>query len=419
MAIYEHVTDFAGYPVRDFDPAIPLEDPANTVYRLSEVPEREPVQVEMLGSIGMLLGVAVGIGFGVVTGKFWWSVAVAVVSAIVLGSVPIVVWSAVQRLRLPRCPYCRVRLQQPETPRCPECKARLRQEDEEPLTTEDEALRELLDDVGGIGTMLGELITKPNANLVPGLIICGVDWEGLAQSAADPYFKPLVAVRERLPNLKALFLSELTGDECEISWIEHGDVSPIFDAYPNLEHFQIRGCGSLSMGKLSHSTLKRLAIESGGLSAEVVREVAAADLPQLEHLELWLGTSLYGGDATVDDIKAVLLSEGYPQLHYLGLRNCEILDDVVAVLVRSPLIERLSVLDLSLGCLSDAGAELLLACPAVAQLDMLDIHYHFVSDPMVRRLEVLGVEIDASEPQDPEGLENESGEPERYCAVGE
>jgi len=165
--------------------------------------------------------------------------------------------------------------------------------------------------------------------------------------------------------------------------------------------------------------MKHLVIESGGLSAEVVREIAAADLPLLEHLELWLGTPMYGGDATVEDIKALLYSDGYPRLDHLGLRNCEVLDDVVAVLVESPLIERLRVLDLSLGCLSDRGAELLLACPAVARLEKLDIHHHFVSDPAVRRLEALDIEIDASESRDPEGLENDNQEPERYCAVSE
>lgn len=418
MSIHEHVTEFAGHPVCDFDPTVPLEDPANTVYRVSAVPDRQPVQVEMLGCVGMLLGVAVGIVFGIVAGTFWWAVAVAVLSAIVFGALPSVVWSVIQRFRLPHCPHCGARVRQAETTQCPECRASLRQDAEKSLNADD-SLRELLDEIGGIGTMLGELITKPNANLIPGLIITDVNWDGLEKAHTDPLVKPLVAVSDRLPNLKALFLSELTADECEISWIEHGDVSPIFEAFPELEHFQIRGCGSLSLGKPSHSALKRLVIESGGLSAEVVREIAAADLPQLEHLELWLGTPVYGGDATVEDIKALFASEGYPQLQHLGLRNCEILDDVVAVLVDSPLIERLRVLDLSLGCLSDKGSEHLSRCPAVAKLEELDIHYHFVSDPMVQRLEALGIEIDASDPQDPDGLENESKEPERYCAVGE
>ena len=419
MTIYEHVTEFAGYPLRDFDPAVPLEEPANTVYRLSAVPERQPAQMEMLGCVGMLLGVAVGVVFWIATGRFGWAVGVAVVSAIALGALPTVAWSILQRFRPARCPHCKARLRGPEAPCCPECKTRLREDGEALLTVDDKALRELLEEAGNVGTLLGKLIAKPNANVIPGLIITDVTWARLEPSGTDPMVKPLVAVRERLPNLKAVFLTELTADECEISWIEHGDVSPIFEAYPNLEHFQIRGCGSLTLGRLSHSALRRLVIESGGLSAEVVRAIAAADLPRLEHLELWLGTSLYGGDATVDDIKALLFADGYPQVQYLGLRNCELLDDVVAVLVESPLMDRLRVLDLSLGCLSDAGAELLLACPAVARLEKLDIHYHFVSDPMVRRLEALGIELDASEPQDPDGLENENENPERYCAVGE
>ncbi len=45
-------------------------------------------------------------------------------------------------------------------------------------------------------------------------------------------------------------------------------------------------------------SLVALTIESGGLPAAVVREVASAHLPALEHLELWLGEENYGGDAT-------------------------------------------------------------------------------------------------------------------------
>src|SRR5688572_8070586 len=32
----------------------------------------------------------------------------------------------------------------------------------------------------------------------------------------------------RLPNLKALFLGDITYEECEISWIQQSDVSPLF-----------------------------------------------------------------------------------------------------------------------------------------------------------------------------------------------
>jgi hypothetical protein len=109
-----------------------------------------------------------------------------------------------------------------------------------------------------------------------------------------------VAARDHLPNLTAIFLGDIIIEENEISWINQSDVSPLFTAYPALEHFRVRGGNGLIVGSIRHERLKSLIIESGGLPAQVVRDVAAATLPALEHLELWLGTEEYGGDAPID-----------------------------------------------------------------------------------------------------------------------
>src|SRR4051812_43476346 len=98
--------------------------------------------------------------------------------------------------------------------------------------------------------------------------------------------EPLIAARGRLPNLRSLFLGDITSEECEISWINQGDVTPLLAAYPLLEEFRVRGVEQLSFAGLRHANLRSLAIESGGLPACVLEEVWAADLPELEHLEL-------------------------------------------------------------------------------------------------------------------------------------
>jgi hypothetical protein len=78
-------------------------------------------------------------------------------------------------------------------------------------------------------------------------------------------------------------------------------------------------------------------------------------------------------------------------------------------------LEKIRVLDLSLGNLEDEGAQALLASPAVARLEKLDIHHHFVSDAVVAQLKALGIEVDASERKKPYDFEPEY----RYIAVGE
>jgi hypothetical protein len=264
--------------------------------------------------------------------------------------------------------------------------------------------------------VLAQFLDDPGSAKVPGLVI-GV-WEGVQsdQAGAERIVAALVAARERLPALRALFLGDITQEECEISWIQQTDVSPILSAYPALECLRIRGGEGLVLGKPRHEALRELIIESGGLDAQVVRGIAAGDLPQLEHLELWLGEENYGGTTTVADLAPILKAKRFPALQYLGLRDSEIADAIAITLARAPIVGRLRVLDLSLGMLGNEGAEALLGSPAVKSLQKLDIHHHFVSPELVAALEALGIELDASERCEPHDY---GGESYRYVAHGE
>ncbi len=167
------------------------------------------------------------------------------------------------------------------------------------------------------------------------------------------------------------------------------------------------------MRKFTHQHLRSLAFEASNLPREVVRAIGLSSLPALEHLELWLGTEEYGANTTVADLKNILSGKPTPALRYLGLRNSEIADDVAEALAKSPLLERLEVLDLSLGTLGDPGAEALLAIPGLRRLKKLDIHHHYVSPALVERLQALGIEVDAGDPQEAE----DPDDPEAYRYV--
>ncbi len=262
---------------------------------------------------------------------------------------------------------------------------------------------------------LSSFLDDPAAGHVTGLVV-GAWIDAGMQGDSQSVVEALVAAREKLPALKALFLGDIISEECEISWIHQSDVSPLFAAYPELEHFGLRGSDNLSLGRLRHSRLKSLILQSGGLPATVAREVAAAELPELEYLELWLGEEQYGGNSTVADLAPLLSGSRFPKLRYLGLRDAERADEIAAAVAAAPLLERIRVLDLSMGTLGDQGAMSLLASPAVARLEKLDIHHHFCSDEMVEKLKGLGIEVDARERQEPEDYGDENG---RYVAVGE
>src|SRR5205807_1269892 len=123
-----------------------------------------------------------------------------------------------------------------------------------------------------------------------------------------------------------------TYDENEISWINQSDVTGLLKAFPQLEHFRARGGNDLALRKFKHDNLKSLVFEASNLPRAVVRAVGASDLPALEHLEIWLGTSEYGANTTAADLKDVLSGKNLPKLRYLGLRNSEIADDIAVAL---------------------------------------------------------------------------------------
>jgi hypothetical protein len=261
---------------------------------------------------------------------------------------------------------------------------------------------------------LEKFLADPAAEQVHGIVI-GM-WAEDPGAGSESIVKTLADAKNTLRSLKAIFLGDITYEECEISWIEQSDVSPLLKAYPKLEHFRVRGAAKLSLGKLNHSHLRSLVVEAGGLPKAVVHEVGAARLPALEHLELWLGDDGYGADATVDDLRPILDGQLFPKLRYLGLRDSCIADQVAAAVALAPVLHEVRVLDLSLGTLGNEGAEALLASPAVARLEKLDIHHHYVSNELVKKLKGLGIIVDASEVQKPDTWDNEE---HRYVAVGE
>lgn len=253
----------------------------------------------------------------------------------------------------------------------------------------------------------------PGVEQQQGLVVGS--WDAEAGMDGDPQevVEALVGAHGQLPQLRALFLNDITSEENEISWIPNGDLSPVFAAYPALEHFGVRGGNDLSLGHVSLPALRTLVIQAGGLSTEVVREVMSAELPGLEHLELFLGTEDYGSTNTPEDLTPLLDGRLFPKLKYLGLKNSDHQDQIAQIVAQAPVLEHLETLDLSMGILTDEGAAALLTSPLVAQLKKLDVSFNWCSDEMVAKLEALPPEVDASDQQ-------ESEEDDwRYVSLGE
>ena len=145
-------------------------------------------------------------------------------------------------------------------------------------------------------------------------------------------------------------------------------------------------------------------MEAGGLHRSVIREICRCEFPNLEHLELWLGSGGYGWDGGVEDLQPLLDGSRFPKLTYLGLRNSEIVDEIAPVVVNAPILKRLKVLDLSNGNMTDVGGQALLNLPAGLALQELNLTHHYMTPSLVAQLqEKLSCKVVADDPHQRDG----------------
>lgn len=265
------------------------------------------------------------------------------------------------------------------------------------------------EDTPDVTAVLDALIQDPKAGSLTELII-GMYTSDYGESL-DSTIKKLAELKTVFTNLKALFIGDITYEECEISWIKQGDIAPVLQAYPNLEYLQIRGGDGLSFSNLQHDKLTTLIIESGGLPPNVVYEVNNARLPNLQRLDLWLGSDNYGFDSTVEDFANILSGKQFPQLTHLGLMDSEIQDEIAIAVSNAPVLQQLKVLDLSMGTLTDRGGTVLFNSPGVRKLQHLNLRHHYLTDSVMEQLRSLGISINLDD--------QEGDEEDRYAEVTE
>jgi len=153
------------------------------------------------------------------------------------------------------------------------------------------------------------------------------------------------------------------------------------------------------MGKISMPKLESFTIQCSGMTKADLAAVLAADMPNLERLELWVGTDDYGAETTVSDWAPLFEGGLFPKLKYLGLQNSYIADDMAIAIAGAKILERLDTLDLSLGTLGDKGAAALYMSDKVRKLKHLDLHRHYMSDFMMGRFN--GQDLPAPKPPKP------------------
>lgn len=246
------------------------------------------------------------------------------------------------------------------------------------------ALEEIESGEGTFIAILDSFLADPKLPQVKGLTI-GV-WEYAFESDCEHVITHLVAHKDKLQHLEAIFVGDMDPEENEISWIYQPDLNPLFVHFPNLKCLKIRGGMDLRLGEINHANLETLIIETGGLHASVLGELANAKLPKLDYLELWMGTENYGFDGTVEDIAPLLKDGLFPSLTCLGLQNSEIADEIVELFLTHPLQSSIRALNLSMGVMSDKSVDILLQVPSIAKLDYLNVESNYLTKDGVGKL---------------------------------
>ena len=265
-----------------------------------------------------------------------------------------------------------------------------------------------------IPDVLAELLDHPAARFVTSLRV-GMPNPGDEGNADFSAVIKRLAKHPATSRLRSLYLGDIAREECEVSWVDVGDVSKLYPALRKLRSLTLRG-GSLKLGTIDLPDLRELTIITGGLDKKNIAAICAAKWPKLERLELWLGSSSYGGNTTIKDLAPLLGGKMFPKLEHLGLRNCEYADDLAGAIVSSTLLAQVTSLDLSKGTLGDAGVEKLAAGrDAFAHLRRIDL-----SDNFLAKSARLAGTIHNAVRTKPQRTPYESdGQQRRYVALGE
>ena len=260
------------------------------------------------------------------------------------------------------------------------------------------------------------LLEEPGIGAVHGIVL-GLWMENGEAFDVTPAstIELLVANSARLPALKALFVGDIISEENEVSWIINSDMSALWGAFPQLEGFGVRGGGGLRLGKINHTNLRKLVVQTGGLPGAATAEALDANAP-LEHFELWIGDEGYGATTMLSQFDDLFAGHLFPGLKTLALRNCEFADEIAARLANSAILKRIEHLDLSMGTFRDPGAEALIASNNIAHLKSLNVEHHFMSNDVRARLARATPNLIAGEPEEADAYD---GEVYYFVAVSE
>ncbi|MDQ3365855.1 MAG: WGR domain-containing protein [Myxococcota bacterium] len=225
---------------------------------------------------------------------------------------------------------------------------------------------------GELSTILEQVLAHPSGRYVAELAFMsnGDPNEDDLQDLID-----VLARRAPATTRKLVF-----GDNVDqISWHHTGDLGKLWKAVPKLRVLELE-TGQFEVRKLHAPALERAIFITGGLSRSCGKDIATAVMPAIQHLEIYYGSSNYGGECTMQEVRPLLDRTDLGNLAYLGLKNSEFADELATNLLGAKVLKGLKTLDLSHGVLTDEGARALVAAKeSLAHLECLDLSQNYLS----------------------------------------
>ena len=246
---------------------------------------------------------------------------------------------------------------------------------------------------------------------------------GLAAHGNDNDWGPTlhaVATSPRAAHIRELRFDHYDYHQSEISWTPFGDFSGAWEKLPALEVLHVKSGAGGNLGTLDLPNLRTFIRESGGLARSEIHAIVSARWPRLEHLEIWFGSSMYGAEAELSDLRPIFQARGLPVLRHLGIVNCELVDSVIPELARSRILPQLHSLDLSKGVMARLATRYLVEhAAAFRHLAAIDLDANMLLDDELAQIRAVLDNVIPGKQREREYEDDDDDEMDRYVAVGE
>jgi uncharacterized protein (TIGR02996 family) len=222
-----------------------------------------------------------------------------------------------------------------------------------------------------LGAIVDEVLRHPSGRLLGELAV-------RAETAAEA-----AAVVAAVQQLRPMALREL---ELHVR-DDLGDLGGLWSALPRLRALSITA-RTFELGALEVPTVRRARFLGLVLSPRCMQAIARAPWPELQRLELRLGSRFGKLPAAFEDLAPLLQRTDMPALTHLKIRGAAWAGSICRALITSPLATQLEVLDLSHGAVNPRDAALLgQAKGKFPRLQELWIPHHGLTPDAIRALD--------------------------------